>query len=225
MEQIIASIDRKPLERPKKRHGVETPSAKFLDPWHGPPNAAPEFSEKVSSFSVLVSETTSGGRPSDNLCGSRSQVKEMTKRRESEKAALSKWLRNGQIGGTKAIAKELNKSVAYVEGRLRNFETTRGVHRWTGPVGPTKLNATASSVVSKATTVTSGELVSKRASITARSVPGAGAAPTLPSMKGAPGGSLKNASQKLSASKASMVNALPPSASMAGSILPPPVPA
>jgi hypothetical protein len=59
----------------------------------------------------------------------------MTKRRESEKGSLSKWLRNGQVGGTAALAKELNRSVSYVEGRLRGFETTRGINRWTGGPG------------------------------------------------------------------------------------------
>jgi|AntAceMinimDraft_1070359.scaffolds.fasta_scaffold77516_1 hypothetical protein len=46
MEQIIASIDRTALNRPKKLRG-----SKFIeaagDKWHGPPAAASEFSEKV----------------------------------------------------------------------------------------------------------------------------------------------------------------------------------
>jgi|AntAceMinimDraft_5_1070358.scaffolds.fasta_scaffold02391_3 hypothetical protein len=65
----------------------------------------------------------------------------MAKRRESEKGAMSKWLRNGQVGGSAALAKEMNRDVPYVEGRLRGFETTRGVNRWVGSAGPTRLTA------------------------------------------------------------------------------------
>ena len=73
------------------------------------------------------------------------QVQEKAQVRQREQQTFTKWLRNGQVGGSKAIAKELNRSITYVEARLAHFNTTRGIRKWVGPQQPSALRDTSRS--------------------------------------------------------------------------------